>query len=79
MIITILSIIIIIIIIIITIIDIITARNALKLVRRMWPHRFARGLRVHAPGVGPVGLPSPGPGFGRGAGIEVPPVGARRG
>ena len=33
---------------------------------------------ARAPGMGPVGLPWPGPGFGQGAGTEVPPVGARR-
>ena len=28
---------------------------------------------VRAPGMGPVGLPWPGPGFGQGSGTEVPP------
>ena len=48
------------------------AQDALKLVRRMWPHRSARGMR--APGMGPVGLPWPGPGFDQGAGTEVAPL-----
>ena len=48
------------------------ARDALKLVRRMWPHRFARGLCAR-PEWDPVGLPWPGPGFGQGSGTEVPP------
>ena len=33
---------------------------------------------ARAPGMGPVGLPWPGPGFDQGAGTEDPPVGARR-